>query len=186
MIRRSKGFVVLFALVLVLVCASPLLAADTTKGTIKSVDTSHKQLVMTDENGTDWTFKVGDNLDVRVNDKAATLETLKPGDHVFITYAKTGNQLIASSIQGQGTKTDTADMTAEGKIKSIDPTNNEFVVTDKNNKDWTFKVNDTTRIRTSSNQQAKLEDLKTGQRVHVDFAKKGNNFFATRVREAQD
>ena len=76
-------------------------------------------------------------------------------------------------------------MTAEGKIKSIDPAGNEFVVTDKNNKDWTFKVNDTTKIRTSNNQQAKLENLRTGERVHVDFMKKGNDFFATRIQESQ-
>src|SRR5581483_7323753 len=123
--RWSKAMVVLCGLALLLAFAAPVMASDTTKGTIKSVSANHKEFVMTDENGKDWTFRASDNLNVRVDDKTSSLENLKEGDKVFITYAKEGNRLIASEVRTKGSQDTANALTTEGKIKSMDKTNNE-------------------------------------------------------------
>jgi Cu/Ag efflux protein CusF len=184
-IRLPRALIVLSALALLVAFATPAMAADTTKGVIKSVNADRKEFVMIDQNGTDWTFRTADNVEVRANDKAVSLDSLKPGDMVYITYAKDGKRLVASEVRVKGSA-DTTGLNTEGKIKSLDTTNNEFVLTDKTGKDWTFRVNDATKVMASNNRSTKLENMKTGEKVKVHYVKKGNDFWATQIRETQD
>jgi hypothetical protein len=183
--RLLKALVALSALAFLLALAGPLMAADTTKGTVKSVSADKKEFVMTDENGKDWTFKEGNKFDVIINAKATTLDHLKPGEKVYITYDKEGTRLVASEVTVRAMG-EAAGLTANGKIKSVDTTNNEFVLTDKNGKEWTFHVNDATKVMASNSKAAKLSNLKAGDQVRVHYMKKGSDMWASDVREIQD
>jgi hypothetical protein len=91
------------ALVLVLGCvlglATPVLAAEETKGKIKSVTADKNEFVFTDNNGKDWSFQMDDNAKIRLNDKDSKLGDLKAGDEVTVTYEKKGDRLIAKEVR---------------------------------------------------------------------------------------
>jgi Cu/Ag efflux protein CusF len=178
MIRLPKCVRVLLGLALFLGLAAPALAANDTKGTLKSIDHKKLTFVMTDKNGRDWTFHMGDGIQVRLNDKASAFDKLKEGDKIYVKYAKDGEKLVASEVDA----TESAEATnTRGTIKSIDVNKNEFVLSDKNGKDWTFRMADDAKVQTSTNKTAKLEDLKVGDKVMVDYTKKGNDFWANKV-----
>lgn len=99
--RLLTSLVVVLAIALLLGTASTALAADTATGKIKSVNPTKQQFVLTDKNGKDWIFRMDDNAKVRLNDKAAELRQLKPGDQVDVTYTKKGDRLIATQVTGK-------------------------------------------------------------------------------------
>ena len=70
---------------------------------------------------------------------------------------------------------------AKGKIKSVDADKSQFVVTDKDGKDWTFKMDDNAKIRLND-KDSKLNDLKEGDEVTVTYEKKGDQMIASEVR----
>jgi hypothetical protein len=180
MIRLPKAVRVVLGLALLLGLATPVLAASDTKGTLKSIDHKKLTFVMTDKNNKDWTFHMGEGIQVRLNDKASSFDNLKEGDSIYIKYAKDGNKLVASEVEATH-KADTATNT-RGTIKSINTNKNEFVLTDKDGKDWTFKMADDAKVQTSDNKTAKLEDLKVGDKIRVDYTKKGDDFLANKVQ----
>src|SRR6266849_8257924 len=79
MIRMPKMWFGLLALVFVLGLSVTAFAADA-KGTIKSVDATKNQFVLTDSNGKDWTILVAKDAKVVINDKEAKLADLKGGE----------------------------------------------------------------------------------------------------------
>jgi Cu/Ag efflux protein CusF len=161
--------------------ATPVLAADT-QGTIQSVNTKNHTFVMKDVNGRDWTFKEGDNIQIRCNDKACSLADLKEGDKVLINYAKTGNDLIASDVKAtrSGSGAGAAEATA-GTIRKIDTAHNQVTITDKNGKDWTFGLADGAKVELN-NRASTLADLKVGEPVTVKYETKGKDYFATDIQ----
>jgi hypothetical protein len=70
---------------------------------------------------------------------------------------------------------------AKGKLKTITADKNEFVLTDKDGKDWTFKMDDNAKIKLND-KDSKLNDLKEGDEVKITYEKKGDQFIATEVR----
>jgi Cu/Ag efflux protein CusF len=70
---------------------------------------------------------------------------------------------------------------AKGKIKSVDADKSQFVVTDKDGKDWTFKMDDNAKIRLND-KDSKLNDLKEGDEVKVTYEKKADQMIASEVR----
>jgi hypothetical protein len=70
---------------------------------------------------------------------------------------------------------------AKGKIKSVTPDKEEFVLTDLKGKDWTFKMDDSGKI-VVDDKAGKLNDLKIGDEVTVTFKKQGAKFIASEVR----
>jgi hypothetical protein len=98
MIRMPKMWFGLLALVFVLGLSMTAFAADA-KGTIKSVDATKNQFVLTDSNGKDWTILVAKDAKVVINDKEAKLADLKGGEEANVTYEKKGDDLMASAIK---------------------------------------------------------------------------------------
>ena len=98
MIRMPKMWFGLLALVFVLGLSVTAFAADA-KGTIKSVDATKNQFVLTDSNGKDWTILVAKDAKVVINDKEAKLADLKGGEEAAVTYEKKGDDLMASAIK---------------------------------------------------------------------------------------
>jgi hypothetical protein len=70
---------------------------------------------------------------------------------------------------------------AKGKIKKVTADKEEFVLTDTNNKDWTFKMDDSGKILVND-KAGKLGDLKIGDEVTVTYKKQGAQLIATEVR----
>jgi hypothetical protein len=66
----------------------------------------------------------------------------------------------------------------KGKIKKITPDKMEFVLTDKDGKDFEFKVEETAKIQLND-KNIKFEDLKENDEVTVKYDKKGVKFMAT-------
>jgi Cu/Ag efflux protein CusF len=62
-------------------------------GSLKTFDADKKQLVLTDPNGKDWTFKMADDAKIRLADKEAKPNDLKLGDKMTVVYTKQGNDL---------------------------------------------------------------------------------------------
>jgi hypothetical protein len=98
MIRLSKLRFVLLALVCLMILATPALAVET-KGKIKSVNADKSELVLTDDNGKDWTFELAKDGKVQLNNKDGKFADLRKGDEVTITYEKKGEKLMASEIR---------------------------------------------------------------------------------------
>jgi Cu/Ag efflux protein CusF len=98
MIRVPRWLVIVLALVLVVGLAAPALAAEA-KGKIKSISPDSKELVLTDDNGKDWTFQIDDSAKVRLADKDVKLQDLKEGDQATVTYQKQGAKMIATEIR---------------------------------------------------------------------------------------
>jgi Cu/Ag efflux protein CusF len=182
--RSARLLAASLALALVALLAGPALAADT-EGKIKSVDLKKHTFVMTDVNGRDWTFKEGDNVQIRCNDKACSLSDLKEGDKVLVNYAKSGRDLIASDVKAtrSSATAETADATS-GTIKKIDTDHNQITLTDKNNRDWTFDMADGATVEIN-NRPSKFVDLKAGEEVTVKYQKRGKELVATDVKTAK-
>src|SRR5947209_12217455 len=98
MVRLPKWLLVVLTLAFLAGLATPAVAAEA-KGKIKSVTADKKEFVLTDKDGKDWDFTLGDDAKVRLGDKDIKLNELKKGDEVTITYEKKGDQLIATEVK---------------------------------------------------------------------------------------
>jgi hypothetical protein len=70
---------------------------------------------------------------------------------------------------------------AKGKIKSVTADKKEFVLTDLNNKDWTFHMDENAKIRLGD-KDVKLQDLKEGAEATVTYDKEGDRLIAKEIR----
>ena len=68
----------------------------------------------------------------------------------------------------------------KGKIKSVAADKNEFVMTDKDGKDWTFQVDKDAKVRLGT-KESKLNDLKVGDEVEVRYEKAGDKLSAKEI-----
>jgi uncharacterized Zn ribbon protein len=185
MIRSLKWLLPVLALALVVGLTMPVLAADdpaggtdTVKGKIQRVSADDHQFVLRDNNGRDWTFQVAREAKVRVNDKDSNLADLKQGDEVTINYQRMANE-IRSNPRQQG-----ADVT-QGTIKSVAPNDNQLVLTDTNNKDWTFQLGENSRLRLAD-KDIKIGDLKQGEHATIFYTKQGDRLMANEVCSSRE
>jgi hypothetical protein len=70
--------------------------------------------------------------------------------------------------------------TAKGKIKSVSADQSQFVVTDSTGKDWTFQMNDKSKVSVN-NQAGRIADLKVGEEVTVKYEKQGEKLLASEI-----
>jgi len=87
--------------------------------------------------------------------------------------------LVGLTAQASG-----AEATARGKIKSLEAEKKQFVLTDLNNKDWTFALADNAVIRTAD-KEAKFNDLKPGDDVSIVYDKGLTQFTANYILNHQ-
>jgi hypothetical protein len=69
---------------------------------------------------------------------------------------------------------------AKGKIKAVNADKKEFVLTDTNNKDWTFELTKDAKL-TCDDKPCTLADLKAGDRVTIMYEKKADVLWASKV-----
>ncbi len=99
MIRMPKWIVPMLALAVVVGLTGALLAAETAKGKIKSVNADKKEFVVTDKNDKDLTFHMDAAGKITLADKEVKLDELKKGDEVEVKYEKDGDKMIAKEIK---------------------------------------------------------------------------------------
>ena len=74
---------------------------------------------------------------------------------------------------------------AKGKVKSVTADKKEFIVTDKDGKDWEFTMSADGKVRLGD-KDVKLDDLKKGDEVTITYEKKGGKLIATEVKCKRD
>jgi biopolymer transport protein ExbD len=72
----------------------------------------------------------------------------------------------------------------KGKIKSVDAEKAQMVVTDQDNKEWTFNVDKDAKVLVND-KESKLADLKADDEVTITHEKKGGKFIASEIRCAR-
>ena len=90
------GLIALFALALVLGMTG-MGMADETKGKFKNALADKESFVVTD-NDKDHTYQLGVNAKILINDRESTLNDLKAGDNVTVTWREQNGRRIASMI----------------------------------------------------------------------------------------
>jgi hypothetical protein len=163
----SKGIV---ALVAVVVFAANALAVEAVgRGKVVSVDAAKNQFVV-DENGKNNTFTLGDNVIINRGGKEIKFADIKPGDQVQIAYDKGLVTWTAHYVL----VTDDANKTwqlGRGKVKAWDAKKNEMVLTDLNNKEWTFSVPIGSKVQVNT-EAKKMDDIKVGEMVSIIYEEK--------------
>ena len=97
--NRFATYLVAVAVLALLV--SPLMALNVV-GTVKTINADQNQLVLTDQNGRDWTIQVGQNAQIMTNNNnQARLADLRQGQVVNVAYDLQNNQLVARGINAQ-------------------------------------------------------------------------------------
>jgi hypothetical protein len=96
----KSQFLAILALALLLIVAAPALA-DNTTGNLAMIDPDNHTLVLVDNdnNVLEMKFQVGGQ--VLINEQDATLWDLIPGELVDVTFQRTGDEILATSIQCQ-------------------------------------------------------------------------------------
>src|SRR5262249_55569962 len=138
MIRQPNWLHLSLALALVLVVASPGFA--TVK--IKSISADQKQLTVTDKDGKDWTYHAADNVKVFMPDnKEGKLGDLKAGQNISLLWEKRGDQFFTNAILLQEGDLKDAQL-AQGTVKKVNAGDNQVMVTDRDNKEFTYHFAD--------------------------------------------
>lgn len=87
--------------------------------------------------------------------------------------------LVLALMFGAATAVFAADAT--GKIKSVDGDKGEFVITDNNNKNWTFHLAKDSKAFIND-KEAKLGDLQLDNEVTIKYERDGAKLMASEVR----
>jgi Cu/Ag efflux protein CusF len=159
------------ALALVFLVASPALA--TVK--VKSVAPDQKQITVTDKDGKDWTYTLTDDAKIFLPDNTdGKLNDLKTGDEVGVLWEKRGDKLFSNAILKQEGDLKAAMLTL-GVVKRVNADQKQIVITDANNKEFTYQFADNGRVSVGTN-KSKLTDLRDGDKVLLVYEKKGDHF----------
>jgi hypothetical protein len=69
----------------------------------------------------------------------------------------------------------------KGKIKRIDADKNEFVLTDKDNKDHTFQLEEKVKVFTN-NKEVRFADLRIGDEVTITYQERNGRMMVSEIR----
>jgi len=177
MIRLPKWLVVVLALAVLVGLAAPSFAADSVgRGTVKNIAADKSQFVLTDANNKDFMISWAENTRVVRDGKDVKVTDLKVNDSVSLVYDKGVTKNTASFIyvHKEGSKEELG----RGKIKDVTP-KGEVVLTDLNNKDWTFGT-DGGKIQLAG-KEGKVSDLKKDDMITVIYEKDGEKLMLKEV-----
>jgi Cu/Ag efflux protein CusF len=176
MIRTPTWLTLALVLVLSLTIGVFAFAADK----IKSVSANDKQFVVTNQEGKDVTLHVADDARIFLpKGKDGSLSDLKAGQKVSYLWQEKGGKFFATAVlENSGDYEDA--LLAQATLKEVGAKGNDIVVTDTNKKDWTLQMADNGKV-TLNNKSTKLSELKSGDKVILIFAKKGDKLQALGV-----
>ncbi len=154
---------------IVLLAGSAMAAEAIAIGKVKGVNADKKEVVLTDTDGKDQTFKLGANVVINRGGKESKSD-LNAGDAVNILYDKGLVTWTARYILVQ--EGDTKDcQLMHGTFKGYDTDKKEFSFT-AGGKDATFAMGDA-KVRLNK-EDGKIEDIKIGDRTVVIVEKSGD------------
>lgn len=186
--RLPKCLLGMLTVALVLVFSMPLLAQETaadeqqqatgtSTGQIVKIWTDQNRFTLKDKNGTEWTFQLGKDATIRLNDQDSKLADLKPEDQVTITYRMMVRDINAGQVAQ-------ATAIARGQIQSVLADQNQFLLKDTQGKEWTFELVQNAKIRLDD-QDSKLADLKQGDQVCIVYEKSGDRLMAQDIHSGR-
>lgn len=149
------------AIVAIVLAAGPVVAADAiAAGKIKTINAEKKQVVLTDADGKDATFKLGDNVVINRDGKEGPND-LKVGDAVNVCYDKglvtwTAHYFLVQ--EGDNKKA----WLVHGTVKGYDVAKKELSLTDSNGQNIICSTGDA-KIRLNK-EDSKVEDVKVGDK----------------------
>jgi Cu/Ag efflux protein CusF len=155
---------------IVLLAGTALAAEAVTYGKVKAINDAKKEVVLTDSDGKDWTFKLAE--DVVINRAGKESQTdLKTGDPVNVLFDKgvvtwTAHYFLVTD----GDRKNWELMC--GTVKSYDPDKKELSITDEHGKAWAFPVGDA-KVRLNR-EDSKIQDIKIGDHTSVIVEKMGD------------
>lgn len=153
------------------VLTSPTMAADAiAAGKIKAVNAEKKELVLTDSQGKDVTFKLGDKLVINRGGKE-TQSDLNAGDSINVCYDKGLLTWTANYILVQEGETKDCEL-VHGTVKNYDADKKEVTFTDHQDKNWTFAMGDA-KVRLNK-QDSKIQEIKIGDPALAIVEKSGD------------
>jgi Cu/Ag efflux protein CusF len=177
MSRFAKWFVPVLAVALVALWTSSAPAAEAVaRGKVKSIEANKREFVLTDPNGKDWTFDLGEKFTIVRGEKEGKFAELKAEDEVSVVYDKGITKFTANYIMVHEGANKNVEV-GRGAVKTFDPDKKQLILTDPNGKDWTFKVASDAKVRLND-KEGKVSDLKLGDKVTVVFEKKGDELTA--------
>jgi len=177
MFRFAKWMVPVLAVALLAVWTNSALAADAVaRGKIKSIEANKREFVLTDPNGKDWTFDLGEHFTISRGEKEGKFADLKADDEVSIAYDKGLTKFTASYILVHEGTNKNAEL-GRGSVKTFDADKKQLILTDPNGKDWTFNIANDAKVRLND-KDSKVADLKLGDKVTVVYEKKGDEMTA--------
>ena len=142
--------------------AGPTMASDAiAAGKVKAVNAEKKEFVLTDNEGKDWTFKLGDTVVINRGGKESQSD-LNAGDPVNVCYDKGLLTWTTHYILVQ--EGDTKDcVLVNGTVKNYDVDKKQVTFTDHKEKDWTFPMAKA-KVRLNM-KDSEIENIKIGDRA---------------------
>jgi len=164
---RSIKFLGVLAVAFVLGAVTYVRAEESTKGTIKSVDTSRKEVVL---KGIvkDTIYEVQKDAAVWLDGSRAKLGDLKADDRAVIFYDKSGDHLIANSVRVLRKAEE-----ASGTVRSTFGEKREVVIKGTV-KDTTYELTKDATIWVNGKKGA-MSDIRDGDEVRVTYEQKGDH-----------
>jgi hypothetical protein len=159
------------ALAAMVLLSGTAVAADAiAAGKVKGVNADKKEVVLTDANGKDVTFKLGENVVINRGGKEGKSD-LNTGDAVNVLYDKGLTTWTARYVLVQEGDSKNCEL-AHGTFKSYDADKKQFCFTDAGGKDLTFAMGDA-KLRLNK-EAGKVEDIKIGDKTLVIVEKTGD------------
>jgi hypothetical protein len=155
---------------MVLLAGTAAAADHVSHGKVKSVNAGKKTFVVTDVSDKDGTYSLADNVVINRNDKESKSD-LNVGDNVFICYDKGLVSSTAHYIMVMEGDNKNCELVL-GSIKSYDPAKKQLILTDAQNKDWTFVTGDA-KVRLNT-VDSRADDLKIGEHALAIVDRTGN------------
>jgi Cu/Ag efflux protein CusF len=164
---RSIKFLGAVALALVLGAVTQVRADEQTKGTIKSVDTAKKEVVL---KGVvkDTAYELQKDASVWLDGTRAKIGDLKADDRAIVLYTKSGEQLMATSIRALRKAEE-----ATGTIRTTVGEKREIVIKGTV-KDTTYELTKDAVIW-SDGKNVKLSDIGEGDEVRLTYEQRGDH-----------
>lgn len=148
-------------------------AAEETKGTIKSVDTARREVIIKGV-VSDTIYELNKNATVWLDGARCKLSDLGANDRAVIVYEKNGDHFMASQVRGLRKAQE-----ATGTVNDVFKDKNEITLkgTIKNT---TYELNKDATVWVDGKRGA-LTDIHTGDQVLITYQQRGDHWMADDV-----
>lgn len=154
-------------------CLAPLIHADETKGTIKSIDTGRREVIL---KGLvkDSTYELTKGASVWLDGARCKLGDLAPNDRAVVQYQSQGEHMMADMVRGLRKAQETT-----GTVKDVSPDRREVTLKGVL-KNTTYELTKAGTVWVDG-KQTSLPSVLPGDEVVVTYEEQSNHWIATDV-----